>query len=85
MERQEQRMRAADLRQQNACAAGSSQFCMDSASAAHSEADLYRTLQARYQHCMQHSIGGYPFAGFGFRGYSAGLLYEPLEMEFDYP
>ena len=85
MQRQEQRIRAAESQQQSACAGRSSQFCMDSASAAQSEAALYRTLQARYQHCMQHSVGGYPFAGFGFRGYSSGLLFEPLEMEFDYP
>lgn len=85
MLRQEQRMRVAESRQQSACAAGSSQFCLDSASAAQSEADLYWALQVRYQRCMQHSIGTYPFVGFGFRGYSSGLLFEPLEMDFEYP
>ena len=85
MERQEQRMQAAELRQQNACAAGSSQFCLDSASAAQSEASLYQAMQARYQRCMQRSIGTYPFAGFGYGSYSAGFSFEPLEFQLDYP
>ena len=85
MQRQEQRMRAAESQQQSACAAGSSQFCLDSTSAVQSEAGLYQALQARYQRCMQHSIGTYPFVGFGYGGYPTGLLFEPLELQFDYP
>ena len=93
MQRQEQRMRLAESQQQNACAAGSSQACMDSTSAAQSEAGFYRTLQARYRLCMQQSASTYPFAGFGlgsgrglgFGSYSSGLLFDPLELQFNYP
>jgi hypothetical protein len=93
MQRQQQRMQAAESARQSACAAGSSQGCLDSTSAAQSEAGLYRTFQARYQRCMQQSLGTYPFAGFGFgyghrfgfSGYSSGVLYEPLDLQFDYP
>ena len=85
MQRQQQRMRVAESQQQNACAAGSTQFCLDSISAAQSEAGFYRTLQARYQRCMQQSLATYPFAGFGFGGYSSGLLFDPLDLQFNYP
>jgi len=95
MQRQEQRMRAAESQQQSACSLGSSQACMDSTSAAQSEAGFYRTLQERYQRCMQRSRAAYPSAGFGFGfgsgrgfgfgGYSSGLLFDPLDLQFNYP
>jgi len=87
MQRQQQRMRVAESQQQNACAAGSTQSCLDSTSAAQSEAGFYRTLQERYQRCMQRSVS-YPFAGlvgFGYGGYSAGRLFEPFDLQFNYP
>ncbi len=84
MQRQEQRLRVAESQQQNACAADSTQFCLDSTSAAQSEAGFYRTLQERYQRCMQRSVS-YPFAGFGYGGYSAGRLFEPFDLQFNYP
>ena len=87
MQRQQQRMQAAESARQSACAAGSSQICMDSTSSAQSESALYRTLQERYQRCMQRSAS-YPFArlgGFGYGGYSAGRLFEPFELQFNYP
>ncbi|HEY6371285.1 MAG TPA: hypothetical protein VIX37_11955 [Candidatus Sulfotelmatobacter sp.] len=85
MQRQEQSMRAAESQQQTTCAAGSSQACVDSASAAQSEAGLYHTLQEQYQRCMQRSLATQPFAGFGHGGYSAGRLFEPFELRFSYP
>lgn len=87
MQRQQQRMQAAESARQSACAAGSSQICMDSMSSAQSETALYRTLQERYQRCMQRSVS-YPFAGLagaGYGGYSAGRLFEPFELQFNYP
>ena len=86
-------MRDAESARQSTCASGSSQSCLDSTSAAQSEAGLYRTFQARYQRCMQQSLAGYTFTGFGFGfghgfgfgGYSSGLLFEPLELQFNYP
>ena len=85
LQRQEQRMRAAESQQQNACAASSSQACIDSASSAQSEAALYRSLQQQYQRCMQRSLSSQPFAAFGLRGYAAGRLIEPFDLEFNYP
>lgn len=87
MRRQQQRMQAAESSRQSACAAGSSQICIDSMSSAQSETALYNTLQERYQRCMQRSAS-YPFAGlagFGYGGYSAGRLFEPFELQFNYP
>jgi hypothetical protein len=85
MQRQQQRMQAAESTRQSACTAGSSQGCLDSTSAAQSEEGFYRTLQERYQRCMRQSLATYPFAGFGFGGYSSGLLFDPLDLEFNYP
>lgn len=85
MQRQQQRMRVAESQQQNACAAGSTQFCLDSTSAAQSEAGFYRTLQARYQRCMRQSLATYPFAGFGYGVQPTGLLFDPLDPQFNYP
>jgi len=85
LQRQEQRMRAAQLEQRNACTGGLTQRCSDLSSAAQSEAGLYQTLQNRYQTCMQRSLARYPLNGFGFGGHSAGLPFAPLQMELDYP
>jgi hypothetical protein len=85
LQRQEQRMRAAESQQQNACAASSSQACMDSTNAAQSEAALYRSLQQQYQRCMQRSGASQPVAGFGLRGYAPERLFEPFDLQFNYP
>jgi len=74
MQRQQQRIQASESSRQSACAAASSQMCLDAMNTAQSEADLYRTLQERYQRCMQRSLATQPFPGFGLRGYSAGRL-----------
>ena len=84
MLQQAQRTQSAESERQNSCAAGQTQSCTDLTNAAQSESGLYRTLQERYRMCMQGSMAGYPF-GFGFRGYSAGLSFEPMHMELSFP
>jgi hypothetical protein len=74
MEQQARRMQAAEEAQQRTCASGSSQDCSGLTGTAQSEANLYRTLQDRYQRCVQRSQTAYSFTGFGFGGYSSGLL-----------
>jgi len=85
MERQAQRMEAAESAQQGACGMGPRQECSDLTSTALSEASLYRELQNRYRLCQQRSLTAYPFSGFGFGGYSSGLLFDPMGMDLDYP
>jgi hypothetical protein len=81
MEQQARRMQAAESAQQSACAPGSMQDCSSLTGTAQSEANLYRTLQDRYQTCLQRSQAAYPFTGFGFSGYSSGLRSDPLEFD----
>ena len=84
MEQQAQRMQAAEAARQSACSNAARQDCSDLTGAAQSEGNLYRTLQDRYRMCRQRSLGAFPFAAFGFSGYSAGLLFGSLEMELDF-
>jgi len=84
MERQAQRMQAAESAQQDACSASQRQECSDLTSTMQSEASLYRELQDRYQFCRQRSLTAYPFNGFGFGVYSSGL-FDSLAFDFDYP
>ena len=85
IQRQQQRVQAADSTRQSACAAGSSQACLDLTSAVQGEAGFYRTLQEQYQRCMQRSLATYPFTGFGYGGPPTGLLFEPLDLQLNYP
>lgn len=82
MERQAQRMQAAEAAQQSACVSGPGQQCSDLSSTAQSEAGLYRSRQDRYNRCR---LTAYPFSGLGIWNHSSGLLFDPFEAEFDYP
>lgn len=84
MERQAQRMQAAEGAQQRACSTGSGQDCSDRSSAAPSETSVYRTLQAQYRACQQRSLGVNPFGHSAGAGYGRGLSFDPLEFELDY-
>lgn len=85
MERQAQRIQAAEAAQQSACASGPGQQCSDLSSTAQSEGSLYRSWQDRYNRCRQQLLTAYPFNGPGIWSYSPGLLFDPLEMNLDYP
>jgi len=76
MERQAQRMQAAEAARQSACSTAARQDCSDLTSAAESEGNLYRELQSRYRMCQQRSLGAFPFIGFGVSAYSAGLFFD---------
>jgi hypothetical protein len=84
MERQAQRMQEADSDQQSSCSNPTSQECSDRGRMAQSEANLYRTLQARYQACQRRSLTASPVSGLGSWKYSQGLRSDPLGMELNY-
>ena len=75
MERQAQRMQAAEAARQSACSTDPQQ-CSAASGSADSEASFYRELQNRYQACQRRSPTAFPFSGFGERGYSAGLSFD---------
>ena len=84
MERQAQRMQAAEAAQQSACTTSSRQGCSDLTSTAQSEANLYRTLQDRYRLCQQRTATANPFGRAAVWSYSRGLLFDPLYFDLDY-
>lgn len=81
LDRQAQRMQAAEADRQNACTIFS-QDCSQLAGTAESEASLYRELQNRYRLCSQRSLSAYPFSSHLFWGDSPGL-WNPFTLEFD--
>jgi hypothetical protein len=84
MERQAQRMQAAEATQQSVCTTGSRQDCSGLTSTAQSEASLYRALQDRYRLCQQRTQTVNRFVRPAVWSYSHGLLFDPLEMDLDY-
>ena len=84
LQRQAQRMRAAEGERQNACSTGGSQECSDLTSTAQSEASLYRNLQERYRMCQQRSPSGYSYGGYGHWNDSPNRLLDPFDFELDY-
>jgi hypothetical protein len=77
MEKQAQRMRAAEAEQQSACASASP-ACSDLTTKSQSEANLYRVLQERYNQCRQASPSAYPFGGYAFSSTLSGLWFDPM-------
>jgi hypothetical protein len=74
MERQAQRMQAAESIRQNACSAGATQACSDATAAWQSEASFYSSLRARYLRCQQQNGGAFPFSSYMSRYPFAGRL-----------
>jgi len=85
MERQAQRMRAAQLDRQITCSIGPWQQCSSLTSSAESEAGFYQELQNRYQECQRRSPTGPRYHGFRVPGYSGGLSLNSLSFELDHP
>jgi hypothetical protein len=83
MERQAQRMRAAQLDRQITCSIGPWQQCSDSTTSAESEAGFYQELQNKYQACQRRSPTPLPHT-FRIPGYSAGLSSNSLSFELDH-
>lgn len=79
MERQAQRMQAAQSARQNACAQGLSQACSDAATSFRSEEGFYQSLQHRYRQCLG---GAYPLQTNPVPG--SALSFDPLRVELSY-
>lgn len=83
MERQAERMHAAQLDRQITCSIGPWQQCSDLTSSAESEAGFYQQLQNRYLACQRRSPVPLPHNGL-FPGYSTGLSFNSLSFELDH-
>ncbi len=81
LQRQQQRMAAAESIRKSACAAGSPD-CTSATTAWQSEENLHRTLSVRYMQCQRQSTGA--MGGSGFRGYGLRTSFDPLRAESNY-
>jgi hypothetical protein len=83
MERQAQRMQAAESIQRSACAAGPSQECAETSSSFAGEQNLYRSLQQRYQQCRMQTGHSFPLRSFaGPNG--SGQFFDPSRFDARY-
>ena len=83
MERQAQRMQAAESIQRSACATGPSQECSETANSWSSEQNLYRSLQQRYQQCRMQTGHSFPLrssAGPNGAGARLGVKRSTLQL-----
>lgn len=84
MERQAQRMQAAQSAQQSACAQGQSQDCSDATATSQSEERFYQSLQERYRQCRLAGGIAYSFRGNTLSGYGSGLWFDPFSFELEF-
>ena len=83
MERQAQRMQAAESIQRSGCVAGPSQECAETSSSFAGEENLYRSLQQRYQQCRMQTGHSFPLRSFaGPNG--AGQFFDPSRFDARY-
>ena len=83
MERQAQRMQAAESIQRSACAAGPSQECSETSNSWSSEQNLYRSLQQRYQQCRMQTGHSFPLRSFAGPN-ASGQFFDPLRFDARY-
>jgi hypothetical protein len=83
MERQEQRMRAAESMRQSACGNSAAQECLDANREWQSEQSLYRAWESRYRRC-QSETSTYPAGGYSFPGYGLGVWPDAAGMNVNY-
>ena len=80
MERQAQRVQAAESMREMACSSVNAQECSNATASWQSEMDMYRSLQAQYRQCTLKSRGTYPFAQFSHE-FPASLRMDGIAMD----
>jgi hypothetical protein len=84
MQRQEQRMQAAQASEQSACAQGQSQVCSEQTAGRQNEESLYQSALNNYRRCRMGGALNYRFSGGALPGDGAGLSYDPFRLELMY-
>lgn len=79
LQRQRQRMQAAESERRSACATGVTQECSELTSEAQSEASLYRALLDRYRQCQGSLSGPYTFGS-----HAGSFPFDPFVTGFEY-
>ena len=83
LQRQGQRMQAAESIRQSACATGPSQECSETAASWQSEESLHQSLRQRYQQCRLQSRHAFAAGGYGPGFHGAGL-FDPMRFDVSY-
>lgn len=83
MQRQVQRVQAAEAARRNACANGPAQECSDATSTWQAEENLRRNLLARYQQCQSQSMSTYS-AQYRLSPYDSSLWLDSLRFNEDF-
>ena len=84
MQRQEQRMQAAQASEQSACAQSQSQTCSDQTARRQNEESLYQSALNNYRRCRMGGAVNDRFSGRAFPGYGAWSSYDPFRLEWRY-
>lgn len=84
LDRETQRMQAAQSEQQNACAQAESQACSEATAAFQNEASVYRLLEEKYRQCRLNSRSAYSTRMSGFPRYGLEASFDPLRFEMEY-
>jgi hypothetical protein len=83
MQRQVQRVQAAEAARRNACANGPAQECSDATGTWQTEENLRRNLLARYQQCKSQSMSTYS-AQYRLSPYDSTLWFDSLRFNEDF-
>jgi hypothetical protein len=83
LDRQAQRVQAAEAARRNACANGPAQECSDATSTWQTEENLRRNLLARYQQCQSQSMSTYS-AQYRRSPYDSALWLDSLRFNQDF-
>jgi len=83
LERQAQRVQAAEAARRNACANGPAQECSEATSTWQGEENLRRNLLARYQQCQSQSMSTYS-AQYRLSPYDSTLWFDSLRFNEDF-
>jgi hypothetical protein len=83
MERQAQRVRAAEADRQSACASGPAQECSQATATWQSEENLRQNLLNRYRQCQTQSMSMYS-AQVGLSPYDSMLWFDSLQFGADF-
>lgn len=83
LQRQQQRVQAAEATRRSACADGPAQECSEATAAWQSEENLRQSLLLRYQQCQMQSIAANSM-GFGLSAYDSTPWLDDLRFDFDH-
>jgi hypothetical protein len=84
MERQAQRIQAAESARTEACSKGATAECSEFSRQAQREAETYRRFKDQYRGCLQRPSYDYRVGGYHSGSYSGRPLFDPLVSNGDY-